>query len=415
MGNAFTCLCTKDILKDELQNQSTMLQQHPPPLDNFQDEPKETSISVISRKKISPNNKEENNNDNSISQNENSEKIERKSNKEVSVNSNFSSTNKNNKTDDLNYLKSTVAHSNNNSNNLYYNIILSNAEKLFDKPLDFSKGYLKYSDNKELKDLAMNNIPKENTHFTDGINIEINGKKCFYRGSLDENGKLEGYGELFSEDGDKFEGIFKNNSLSGLGRYISSDGNCLEGIFSDFDIISKASIFSKDEKNKLIKYFGMTKDLKKNGKGKEFSEDYNYDGYFVDGLKEGKGKIFFKKYGDSYEGDFHADKINGRGFYLWQNKESYVGDFVDAKMHGKGVYKWPDGSQYEGEYVNNIKEGTGTYKWKDGRIYQGNFEMGRPHGYGYLTLKGVTVECEYRNGKCVGDIGKIIEAKLGSK
>ena len=403
MGNSFTCLCTKDILFDESKNQSTILHRYPPPQNKFQDEPVETSININNK-----NNKNEENNDNSSDLSQNEKLIKNiKNNKEIPFKQKNLNNKNDNEEDDFNYIKPIE--------NIYYNEILSEAEKLFEKPLDFEKGYIKYCDNTDLKDLAINNTPKENIHYTNGINIEINGKKCFYCGNLDENGKLEGYGNLFSEDGDKFEGIFKNNSLSGLGRYISNDGICFEGIFSDFDIISKASAFSKDEKNKVIKFFGATKDRKKNGKGKEYNDDYSYDGNFVNGLKEGKGKMIFKKFGDLYEGEFHNDKINGRGYYLWQNKESYIGDFVDAKMHGKGVYKWPDGSQYEGDYFNNIKEGNGIYKWKDGRVFQGSFERGRPHGYGFLSMKGVTVECEYRNGKCVGDVGKMIEEKLGSK
>ena len=396
MGQTFSCSCTKELI-EEAKSQSSILYQQQPP--------------KISLQKEEQNNSNLNSNINNTlpDKTQNIPSV----NKQITLNSNFSrnySGDFNN--EDKNTLKTQNNKSIDNNNNIYYTNTIESAEKLFTKPLDFSCDYLKYCDNNELTSLVTNNQPGQNSHYTTGLMKEINGQKCFYKGNIDENNNLEGYGELFTEDGNKFEGIFKNNNLSGLGRYIKNDGSSIEGIFSNYEIISKATIYTKDDENKIIKYFGTVKNFKKDGKGIEFSEDYNYDGDFADGVKEGKGKIIFINYGDSYEGEFHGDKINGKGYYEWQNKENYNGDFIDAKMHGKGIYRWPDGSQYEGEYINNIKEGQGIYKWKDGRVFRGNFEKGRPHGFGYLTINDITVECEYKNGKCTKDLNQMFQDKL---
>ena len=402
MGETFSCNCTKEELAEEGKNQSSMLfHQNPPQQFSIEKEFNHKNHNSFT-------NGDENNNIFPA------ETLKTNNNpiKNISVKNTLS---RNFDGDYDNEDKNTLKIINNKSienNNNYYTPILQKAEKLFPKKLDFSNDYLKYTDNDELKNLVYNNEPNENIHYTDGINLEINNKKCFYKGNIDENNNLEGYGELFTEDGNKFEGIFKNNNLNGLGRYISNDGNCIEGIFKNYDIISKAKIYSIDDENKIIKYFGSVRNFKKDGKGMEFSEEYNYDGDFINGEKEGKGKINYINYGDLYEGEFHNDKINGKGFYIWQNKESYTGDFIDAKMHGYGLYKWPDGSQYEGEYINNIKEGNGIYKWKDGRVFKGRFEKGKPHGLGELTINGITVECEYRNGKCIDDLNKKIREKI---
>ena len=388
MGKTFSCSCTKETIEEESKSQSSILHQ-------------QQQSQLLSEKEEINNKKQfsfsKNNENNDIFPNE-ILKIINNSNKHNTIASTLSRNNNENYNNENTY---TLKASNNKSlenNNIYYTENLENAEKLFTKPLDFSNDYLKYCDNDELKNLIINNQKNKNNNYTDGLILEINGKKCFYKGNIDKNDNLEGYGELYTEDGNKYEGIFNNNILNGLGRYIKNDGTCLEGIFKNNEIISKATILSKDNNDKLLTYFGSIKNLKKNGKGIEYNEDYNYNGDFINNIKEGKGKIIFINFGDIYEGDFHDDKINGKGFYKWKNKETYYGDFINAKMHGHGIYKWPDGSQYEGEYINNIKVGYGIYKWRDGRIFKGNFENGKPH-FGKITINGITAECEYKNGK----------------
>ena len=79
-------------------------------------------------------------------------------------------------------------------------------------------------------------------------------------------------------------------------------------------------------------------------------------------------------------------------------------------MHGKGIYKWPDGNEYEGDYINNIKEGEGIFKWKDGRIFKGKFKNGKPHGKGILTIKGISFEAIFENGKYLGELQMTISS-----
>ena len=104
--------------------------------------------------------------------------------------------------------------------------------------------------------------------------------------------------------------------------------------------------------------------------------------------------------------------MTGKGIYLWRNKQRYEGDFVNGIKHGKGIYIWPDGFEYNGEYVNGIREGRGIYKWKDGRVFEGLFKNGKPDGKGKLTYKGVTILCEYKNGKQLTDIKKSLQQQM---
>lgn len=98
----------------------------------------------------------------------------------------------------------------------------------------------------------------------------------------------------------------------------------------------------------------------------------------------GIGKVYYKQFGDQYEGEFNQGLIEGNGIYYWKNKEVYTGPFVKGKMHGYGVYKWPSGREFHGNYLNNIKDGKGEFRWKSGKILICNYEKGKPIGNGVL-------------------------------
>ena len=136
----------------------------------------------------------------------------------------------------------------------------------------------------------------------------------------------------------------------------------------------------------------------KERKGSEKSANYCYEGDFKNNLKDGIGKIKYYITNEEYEGEFKEDKTNGKGTYLFANKNTYTGTFLNGKMHGKGIFKWTDGSEYNGEYLNNIKEGKGRFKWKNGRVFEGPFKSGKQHGIGKLTYNNSTFQVEFVDG-----------------
>ena len=305
---------------------------------------------------------------------------------------------------------------NNIDKSIFFTETLKRAEKNFDSPLDYEKDWSQYfdedEDNEEIPILlnTMNSNQGEKNTKEEGEIIELKGKKCLYKGQMDNNHNPCGFGELYTQNGEKYEGNFCLGKLIGLGRYINKEGICFEGIFKNNDLVSKATIIYLNEKNQKIYYFGEVSNFAKNGMGKEITDEYRYTGYFVDNLREGDGRIEFLENGELYEGEFTKGKINGKGLYIWSNKNVYKGDFVNGIKHGKGKYKWPDGCEYEGDYNNGEREGYGTYKWKDGRIFTGRFKSGVPDGKGKLTYKGKCVNIEYRNGKPIQDIKTLFRA-----
>ena len=160
-----------------------------------------------------------------------------------------------------------------------------------------------------------------------------------------------------------------------------------------------------NENRKKYIYKGNIKNFKKDGDGTEKTNEFFYEGQFLNDIKHGQGKIiFYNNTSESYEGEFKNGEITGKGFYIWKNKHTYLGEFYCGKMHGKGLYKWPDGNVYEGDYIYGVKEGYGEFIWADGRIYKGPFKNGKQHGNGKLTVNGTTFDAVFENGKYMGEL-----------
>ena len=55
----------------------------------------------------------------------------------------------------------------------------------------------------------------------------------------------------------------------------------------------------------------------------------------------------------------------------------YVGTFSNGTRHGTGTGSWKNGDTYEGKWYNNVIQGNGTYKWRDKRtVAEGQFVRG---------------------------------------
>ena len=167
---------------------------------------------------------------------------------------------------------------------------------------------------------------------------------------------------LLSENGDRYEGEWKNNKKHGIGVYK----------FSNCDV---------------------------------------YEGEFKAGYKHGKGVYRFAS-GEKYEGEFANNLISGTGKYDYKDGGKYSGEFKANAKHGHGVYTYPDGAVHEGTFVFGEGKGhgkcislrnarhsahaylhihihthnIGKYTFPNGDVYEGPFSAGKMHGSGILTL-----------------------------
>ena len=309
------------------------------------------------------------------------------------------------------------------------------AEKNFEDPLNYENGWKKYineEENKESKEVfsqqKINDIINNNQNLIstkeEGDFIFIKNEKCLFKGKMEKptpednndiNINLLGKGELYYQNGVKYEGIFINGKLNGIGRYIDDNFVCYEGIFKEGDLNGKGmQIKSSEDENKKI-YIGDLKNYLKEGKGILKCKNYTYEGDFVNDKKEGKGKLSYNDNGNFYEGEFKNDGINGYGLYTFSNNHTYEGEFSNGVFNGKGFYKWQDGCYFKGIYKNGVREGLGEYKFSDGKLYNGPFSKGKPNGKGLITIKGHTIDCEFKDGKLITDLKASINMKKKPK
>ena len=126
-------------------------------------------------------------------------------------------------------------------------------------------------------------------------------------------GNIHGEGKIKWENGNVFEGEFKENHMNGNGYMIWYD------------------LFEK--------YIGQWKDDKQNGNGIH---------------------IWYELPGE-----------------LKEMRNRYVGQWKDGARNGYGVFFYSNGARYEGEWKNNLKNGFGIMLYEDGKKYIGRFEEDR--------------------------------------
>lgn len=105
-------------------------------------------------------------------------------------------------------------------------------------------------------------------------------------------------------------------------------------------------------------YQGNWKDGAFNGQGILYMKNgAKYDGQWKDGWESGEG---FEIYADgvTYKGTFMNDMRNGYGVMTWPDGRRFDGTFRDNRPNGRGVFVAANGQRYEGDWSNGcLKEG----------------------------------------------------------
>nr|GMD36871.1 phosphatidylinositol 4-phosphate 5-kinase 4-like [Ipomoea batatas] len=61
---------------------------------------------------------------------------------------------------------------------------------------------------------------------------------------------------------------------------------------------------------------------------------------------------------------------------LFRNGDTYAGEYFADKMHGFGVYKFGNGHRYEGAWHEGRRQGFGTYTFRNGETQSGHWQNG---------------------------------------
>ena len=141
------------------------------------------------------------------------------------------------------------------------------------------------------------------------------------------NGKQEGKGIRYWNDGNRYEGDFKNGMAEGKGIYYFNNGN-------------------------------------------------RYEGDFKNGKFEGKG-IYYSNNGDRYEGDWKNNKHEGKGIYYYNTEpwkgDRYEGDYKNGKREGKGIYYYNNGDREMGDWKDGKEIGKHVILSKNGEVKTENY------------------------------------------
>jgi hypothetical protein len=103
--------------------------------------------------------------------------------------------------------------------------------------------------------------------------------------------------------------------------------------------------------------------------------------------------------GDTYQGAWRDNNMNGKGKYRWINGEVYEGDWIDGKRSGHGIQTWPGGEVYQGQWSNHKRNGKGNLTLPNIALYEGEFADDNYHGLGSISFTdGRVFKGEFRNG-----------------
>ena len=62
--------------------------------------------------------------------------------------------------------------------------------------------------------------------------------------------------------------------------------------------------------------------------------------------------------------------------FLFRNGDTYAGEYFADKMHGFGVYGFANGHRYEGAWHEGRRQGLGMYTFRNGETQSGHWKNG---------------------------------------
>lgn len=93
-----------------------------------------------------------------------------------------------------------------------------------------------------------------------------------------------------------------------------------------------------------------------------------------------------------YFGETKDSLAHGYGVGVWEDQRFYEGEWKNNLRHGKGIFTTEKGEVYDGEYVEGQRNGKGTYTFRNGDFYTGDWKDGGRSGFGtVIDSKGDTI------------------------
>ena len=160
--------------------------------------------------------------------------------------------------------------------------------------------------------------------------------------------------------------------------------------FPGFELTNSTNINLDEEGEAIITfdngnvYEGAFKQHMFNGSGKmTYANGDVYNGDWKDDQFHGHGVYTYKNH-DFYNGQWCNGNMCGIGEFCWHNFAHHKGEYKNSKRNGYGVFHDVKGLCYEGNWVDDMKSGIGKETYMDGSYYEGEWLHGSYNGYGEL-------------------------------
>ena len=228
------------------------------------------------------------------------------------------------------------------------------------------------------------------------------GNGSYYKGEVNAGNLPHGKGFIRWQNGDEYEGDFRNNTVTGKGIYRYANGGVYQGEMVNGSREGRGVMTWKDGGA----YDGLWKNNMRNGYGDCIFTDYKYDRYvgnWVDDRLEGEGTAYRGK--TVYKGHYRENMWDGHLEVTWENGARMTGYFENDVLKGEADFTYPNGNRYVGMIdVNNnwCREGHGKLTKPDGTVLEGEFHNNQRNGLFTVSYPdgSVTVE-QYEDGKLI--------------
>lgn len=202
----------------------------------------------------------------------------------------------------------------------------------------------------------------------------------YFEGPI-ERGLPNGFGKWHAKNNKSYrEGNFVDGLLEGEGKRFDDAGKLIfEGLYKESD-----AYFGKEYLDDGEMYEGEFKNRDWEGKGKSYMNGVLiYEGEYHKGERHGFGKLYSLLGVLEYQGDFKNGVPDGIGILYKNSIPIYNGgvktdDQGIVWYHGYGKYTYPIGEVYEGEWVWGARHGKGTLKGPWGE-FTGFWNNGSPN------------------------------------
>jgi len=88
-----------------------------------------------------------------------------------------------------------------------------------------------------------------------------------------------------------------------------------------------------------------------------------YEGYFLNDKRHFRGR-HLNKDGSYYEGEWEADREDGRGLFKNpKDGKEYAGEWCQGREQGRGKMIFPSGNTYKGKFYKGLRDGNGVFIW----------------------------------------------------